>query len=167
MPTFEHLRTTSTHASKPSLHLKNMLESASAGAATGAGFATYHYGLSRRIVSGGFTFGLFALLGQLGFNELNLARIRYIQKRSQRETELGTVKLQAGPPKPPLYQRVTESFFSVAPIRRVSNEEYAETIRVKISKTRDELAVVNDQVNDIEKRLQELRAASDQHERQV
>ena len=144
-----------------------MLESASAGAATGAGFATYHYGLSRRIVSGGFTFGLFAVLGQLGFNELNLARIRYVEKRKQSEKELASTKRQAEPQKPPLYQRVTESFFSVAPIRRVSNEEYSETIRVKISKARDELAVVNGQVHDIEARLQELRAAREQDERQV
>lgn len=168
IPTFEHLRSSAHTATSPSpsLHLKNMVESASSGAATGAGFAIYHYGLSRRIVSGGFTFGLFAVLGQLGFNELNLARIRYVE-RNERASSQATTRLESEPRKPALYQRVTESFFSVAPIRRVSNEEYSETIKDKISKTQNELAVVNGQVHDIEERLQELRAVREQHERQV
>jgi len=186
-PTFTHLRRTGRLSSSVSPHFHHVGEASSAGAATGAILGGYHFGLSRRIATGGLTFAILAALGQLGFNQLNLARIRYLQRRLGNEQQQQLPHPQAlprvdnddestttstsgspstaatlpapvvEPAKPPFFQRLTERLLAFTPIRKVSDVEYTETLRVNIRKAKDELEIVDRQIADAERDLEALR----------
>ena len=119
-----------------------------------------------RILSGGRTFTLFATLGQFGFNELNLLRIRYVSRRNGYLNSDGVSGArdienpQYSPKlvKPPLSQRLTEGFFSYTFIRKVSDEEFSQTLRKNLERVQVELSIVSHQLEDAEKLLEEARA---------
>lgn len=71
--------------------------------------------------------------------------------------EDGSYEQQAIEEKPPLWQRTTEKLLAVTPIRKVSNEEYAETLHTRINTTERELRSVNGQMEHLQQRLDELR----------
>lgn len=134
-------------------------------------------GRTRRIASGGLTFGIIAALGQLGFNEINLARIRYIQRRQgypptspsspsqdsiDAPSDGGDVSTASPsapvPTKAPFIQRFTETLLSFTPIRKVSDEEYTSTLRVKLRSAKEELEVVEAQIEDAQRDLEAWRS---------
>lgn len=113
-----------------------------------------------RAVSGGFTFAFFACSAQLAFNQLNVLRVNYIKRQEKPvqewSKELGELDAPRPEPveeKPPFTQRMTEAVLSVTPIRKVSNEEYAETLKTRIQRSEQELSVVKRQMEDIQEQL--------------
>lgn len=118
-----------------------------------------------RAVSGGFTFAILATAGQLAFNELNILRINYITRHAAATqntdiNEHGTYHT-AAPYKAPFWQRTTERILSVTPIRKVSNEEYADTLRTRIQNAEQELRYVNNQMADVQQRLDDVQRERD------
>lgn len=63
--------------------------------------------------------------------------------------------------KPPFWQRTTERLLSVTPIRKVSNEEYVDTLHARIHKAEQELRLVNGQMVELQQRLDQLRKEKD------
>lgn len=119
-----------------------------------------------RGLSGGFTFALFATAGQLAVNELNILRINYITRHTA-ATQLGSNEKEdefqdPAQSKAPLWQRTTEKLLSVTPIRKVSNDEYAETLHSRIQNAEQELQAVNGQMEHLQKRLAELQKGKDE-----
>ena len=105
------------------------------------------------------TMAILASLGQLTFNELNLLRIQYIWRQgdSQSSLEASLREVPTDKDNLPLHQRVVDALFSVTPIRKISDEEYTHTLRVKTECARQELMEVTSQLEDVESALQELR----------
>lgn len=128
-------------------------------------------GVSPRMLSGGITLALVGSLGQLTFNQLNIARIRYLSRQEATlplvvdasDAEIAgdsqTTQQLEPPPAPPLplVHRVTDVLFSVTPIRKVSDEEYAVTLRDKVDQSRKDLQSVEQELEAIKARLDQLR----------
>lgn len=119
-------------------------------------------------MSGGFTFALFSCGAQLAFNQANALRVDYIKRRTKPthewSEEVGDADLaqtETVEEKAPLTQRMTEAILSVTPIRKVSNEEYAETLKMRIQKAEQELTIVSRQMEDIQQRLEQARKEKD------
>jgi hypothetical protein len=101
------------------------------------------------------TFSILAALGQLTFNELNLQRLRFIKRRQDEGIDLAAKPTQ--PAKPPILQRVTESILSVSPIRKLSDDEYTDTLRAKIQHAQRELRIVGAQLEEAEAALEKTK----------
>jgi hypothetical protein len=112
--------------------------------------------LGPRLLSGGITFALVGTIGQITFNQLDVLRIRYLSRLERSEAIQQQQEEANEPLKPPLVQRVTDAIFSVTPIRKVSDEEYTNTLRGKIETTKRDLQTVDGEVEAIKLRLQQL-----------
>jgi hypothetical protein len=88
---------------------------------------------------------------------MNVFRVRMITKTKAREAdELDPESIVVK--KAPLSQRVTEAVLSATPIRKVSNEEYVETLQGRILDAEQELQIVKGQIEGAEQELQRIRA---------
>lgn len=76
-----------------------------------------------------------------------------MQEWSKELGELDAPRPEPVEEKPPFTQRMTEAVLSVTPIRKVSNEEYAETLKTRIQRSEQELSVVKRQMEDIQEQL--------------
>lgn len=58
--------------------------------------------------------------------------------------------------RPPLRQRLMEKILAVTPVRKLSNDEYAEALQGRLRAAENELEKVDYQIGDIEQRLDQL-----------
>lgn len=106
---------------------------------------------------------ILASAGQFTFNELNVLRVNFIKRRAvapseqeSNDSKLSQQTKQIEPEMPSLLQKVTESVLSVSPIKKLSDEEYANTIKLKIRNADQELQSVKAQIEETEATLAQL-----------
>jgi len=88
---------------------------------------------------------------------MNVLRVRLITRNKAKEAdELDPERVIVK--KPPLTQRVTEAVLSATPIRKVSNEEYVETLQGRIRDAEQELQIVQSHIEGAEQELLRIRA---------
>ncbi|GAA96054.1 uncharacterized protein L969DRAFT_17212 [Mixia osmundae IAM 14324] len=155
------LRSSYSVPTSTSPHFEDVDLSAGAGLLAGSVFNGVARG-PKRIVSGGLTTGLLCGLTQVIVNEAYLARLRYLSGKNGGNAMPTSASMSLRDPPPassisaqPSKRSKLASFY---PIRRVSDDEYADKLREKLSKTNAQLADLDSQIAQEEVRLRHLSA---------
>lgn len=115
------------------------------------------------MLSGGVTLALVGTVGQMTYNQLDTARIRYLSRRESTSPLLSEAEKDgASERQPPLpfVQRATDALFSLTPIRKITDDEYARTLEDKIAHSRKELSGVDAELEALNARLDQLQAGT-------
>jgi len=127
------------------MRLYHLPDSAAAGALTGGALNSLRRGRAG-IIPGAVTISLAAGVIQYVFNEGHIARVQLVAH----EVRTGRLaELQSAPPKP-IQERVLEALSMIAPIRKLSDEEYIRITEKKKAEVEARLKVIDEELKAID-----------------
>ncbi|KAK0545978.1 hypothetical protein OC845_004833 [Tilletia horrida] len=170
-PAFQSLtpKTQQHHHTSHNLRTHNLAPSAVTGALVGGGLSVWARG-SRHLLSGMSTFGLLCLSCQYIGNELRIARVKLVSHYSSQlngtgppaptppSTSPSTTHAQSdSPPSSSIWSKLS----ALSPVRKVSDEEYAQRLASQRTQAQDRISTLQRQAAELEAELGTA-AASDQ-----
>ncbi|KAK0548870.1 hypothetical protein OC846_004321 [Tilletia horrida] len=172
-PAFQSLTPkTQYHHTSHNLRTHNLAPSAVTGALVGGGLSVWARG-SKHLLSGMSTFGLLCLSCQYIGNELRIARVKLVSHYSSQLN--GTAPPPAPTPPPsssspsttdaqsdsPPSSSIWSKLSALSPVRKVSDEEYAQRLASQRTQAQDRISTLQRQAAELEAELGTA-AASDQ-----